>query len=224
MFLPLAIACLSLHPPLSGDSAYPPHRLWYDKPARIWEETLPLGNGHLGMMPDGGIREENIVLNDITLWSGSPQDANNYEAHTVLPRIRQLLLEGKNDSAQALVDQSFICKGQGSGGVPYGCYQVLGNLHLQFTYDGPFAPGPHGTGASDHYERELSLNDAVARCTYRVNGVTYKREYFTSFGDDVDVIRITADRPGQLNCEVSIDRPERSVTTVSGPTASGPAA
>ena len=196
--------CFGQSPPLHS-----PLRLWYDKPAGIWEETLPLGNGRLGMMPDGGIQQENIVLNDITLWSGSPQDANNYEAHTVLPRIRQLLLEGKNDSAQALVDQSFICKGQGSGGIRYGCYQVLGSLHLQFTYDGlsvaATTPAP-ATPAADHYERELSLNDAVARCTYRVNGVTYKREYFTSFGDDVDVIRITADRPGQLNCKVSIDR------------------
>lgn len=186
----------------------PSLRLWYDKPAGIWEETLPLGNGRLGMMPDGGIQQENIVLNDITLWSGSPQDANNYDAYKSLPRIRQLLLEGKNDSAQALVDRSFICTGKGSGGVPFGCYQVLGSLHLQFTYDGQATP--------DHYERELSLNDAVARCTYRVNGVTYKREYFTSFGDDVDVIRITADHPGQLNCKVSIDRPERSTTSLSG--------
>ena len=215
----VSLICLSGYCFGQSPTLHPPLRLWYDKPAGIWEETLPLGNGRLGMMPDGDIQQENIVLNDITLWSGSPQDANNYEAHTVLPRIRQLLLEGKNDSAQALVDQSFICKGQGSGGVPYGCYQVLGSLHLQFTYDGlsvaATTPAP-ATPAADHYERELSLNDAVARCTYRVNGVTYKREYFTSFGDDVDVIRITADRPGQLNCKVSIDRPERSVTSISG--------
>ena len=195
-------------PPLKPRSGLP-LRLWYDKPARIWEETLPLGNGHLGMMPDGGIQEENIVLNDITLWSGSPQDANNYDAYKSLPRIRQLLLEGKNDSAQALVDHSFICTGKGSEGVPFGCYQVLGNLHLQFMY-GAMADTP------DHYKRELSLDDAVAKCTYLMNGVTYKREYFTSFGDDVGIIRITADRPEQLNCKVSIDRPERSVTSISG--------
>ena len=50
--------------------AQPPHplKLWYDKPATIWEETLPLGNGRLGMMPDGGVQQENVVLNDITLW------------------------------------------------------------------------------------------------------------------------------------------------------------
>jgi alpha-L-fucosidase 2 len=55
-----------------------PLRLWYDKPAQVWEETLPLG-----MMPDGGVANENIVLNDITLWSGAPQGANNYNAYKV---------------------------------------------------------------------------------------------------------------------------------------------
>src|SRR5882672_2006553 len=78
-------------------------RLWYDKPAQHWEETLPLGNGRLGMMPDGGIEKETIVLNDITLWSGGPQDANNYQAAAHLPQIRSLLLEGKNDEAEALI-------------------------------------------------------------------------------------------------------------------------
>ena len=61
-----------------------PLRLWYDKPAAQWEETLPLGNGRLGLTPDGGVTEEKIVLNDITLWTGAPQDANNYDAYKSL--------------------------------------------------------------------------------------------------------------------------------------------
>ena len=185
-----------------------PLRLWYDHPADTWEETLPLGNGRLGMMPNSGVNEDKIVLNDITLWSGSSQDANNYDAYKVLPRIRQYLLEGKNDSAQNLVNQSFICTGKGSGGVPFGCFQTLGALHLQFTY-------PDG-GAPTHYERALSLDNAMASCTYQVGGVTYKREYITSFGDDIDIIRLSADKPGQLNCKVSIDRPERFKTSLEG--------
>ena len=56
------------------------YRLWFREPAAMWEATLPLGNGHLGMMPDGHLREETIVLNDITLWSGGVQDADNPEA------------------------------------------------------------------------------------------------------------------------------------------------
>lgn len=46
------------------------HQLYYTAPATIWEETLPLGNGRLGMMPDGGVDREHIVLNEISLWSG----------------------------------------------------------------------------------------------------------------------------------------------------------
>ena len=68
----------------------------YNSPAKIWEATLPLGNGRLGMMPDGGIDSENIILNDITMWSGSEDDALNPESINYLPQIRKLLAEGKN--------------------------------------------------------------------------------------------------------------------------------
>jgi alpha-L-fucosidase 2 len=187
--------------------------LWYNKPAKQWEETLPLGNGRLGMMPDGNVINENIVLNDITLWSGGPQDANNYGAFRRLPEVRRLLLEGKNDEAQVIINKDFICKGAGSGSgngadVPFGSYQLLADLHLKFEY-------PEKDSANlrvENYKRGLSLKDALATCSYRINGVTYTREYFTSFGDDVNMIRISADKPGQLNFRVAIDRPERYTT------------
>ncbi|HMG11076.1 MAG TPA: glycoside hydrolase family 95 protein, partial [Mucilaginibacter sp.] len=188
--------------------------LHYNKPAAIWEETLPLGNGRLGMMPDGGVSNEKIVLNDITLWSGSPQDANNYDAYKKLPQIRELLLAGKNVEAQALIDKDFVCKGPGSGGRQWGCYQLLGDLNLKFDYQ-----QADGTGVKfTNYQRALSLNNAIANCSYQVNGVTYKREYFTSFGDDVDMIRLTADKPDQLNFSINISRSERSVTSTTGNT------
>lgn len=180
-------------------------RLWYTQPAARWEETLPLGNGRLGMSPDGRTDHETIVLNDITLWSGAPQDANNYDAHKSLPRIRELLLEGKNDEAQDLVNQSFICTGKGSGGTTYGCYQMLGNLRLDF-----------GAQQATGYFRSLSLDSAVARDSYRSGGVTYTREYLTSFDHDVDIIRIRASKPGSITCKVTIDRPERGASSVTG--------
>lgn len=182
-----------------------PLKLWYDKPATQWEETLPLGNGHLGMMPDGGEIEEHVVLNDITLWSGAPQDANNYEAYKSLPEIRRLLAEGKNDEAQLLVDKNFICTGKGSGSEPFGKYQVLGDLHVKFNYPGK-------ENVITNYKRELSLDNAIANCTYNVDGVNYKREYFTSFGNDVSIIKLSADKPGRLNFTIALSRPERSVT------------
>src|SRR3569833_3141736 len=131
-----------------------PLKLWYDKPAHVWEETLPLGNGRLGMMPDGGVSSENIVLNDITLWSGAPQDANNYDAYKKLPQIRQLLLEGRNDEAQNIVNQYFICKGPGSGGPQWGCFQTLGDLDIEYL---------NKDTSYSQYKRDLSLDEASSR-------------------------------------------------------------
>src|ERR1700749_4853714 len=130
--------------------------LLYSTPAKTWEECIPLGNGRLGMMPDGGVTNENITLNDITLWSGSKQDANNYDAYKYLPRIRELLAQGKNDEAQAIINKNFICKGPGSGNGsgakdPFGCYQVLADVSLHFSYGNDQQP------LYTHYKRELSL-------------------------------------------------------------------
>lgn len=187
-------------------------KLWYKQPAQRWEETVALGNGRLGMMPDGGVTAEKVVLNDITMWSGSSQDANNYEAYKKLPEIRSLLAAGKNVEAQAIIDKSFVCTGKGSGGVPFGCFQMLGDLNLSYQYKGV----EDKDVKYENYERELSLNNALAKTTYRVNGVTYKREYFTSFSDDVDLIKLSADKPGMLNLSINISRPERGVTLTTG--------
>ena len=183
--------------------------LWYNKPAEQWEQTLPLGNGRLGMTPDSGINTEKIVLNDITLWSGSPQDANNYEANKYLPEIRQLLLQGKNKEAEELINKNFVCEGPGSGSgdganVQFGCYQVLGNLSLDFDYK--------TNATASNYNRHLDIHSATVKSTFDLNGVTYTREYFTSFGDDVAVIKLSASKKGALNFIVNLDRPERFET------------
>lgn len=187
-------------------------KLWYQKPASQWEETLPLGNGRLGMSPDGGVNNETIVLNDITLWSGAPQDANNYEAYKKLPQIRQLLMDGKNDEAQRLIDKDFVCLGKGGGAEPFGCFQTLGNLQIEYLYKGEHIQN----NQVQHYIRELDLRKAVANCSYSYQGVQYRREYFTSFADDVDVIKITADKKGMINCNISLNRPERAMVSTNG--------
>lgn len=181
--------------------------LWYDRPASMWEETLPLGNGRLGMTPDGGVFKEKITLNDITLWSGSPQDANNYEANKYLPQIRQLLFEGKNDEAQDLINKHFVCRGPGSGGAQYGKFQVLGELQVEHLFH-----GKPDSSAVSNYKRNLDLNKAMATATFTINNITYKREYFTSFNNDVGIVRMTAGKPGQLNCRITMSRPERWAT------------
>lgn len=168
-----------------------------------------MGNGRLGMTPDGGLFKEKIVLNDITLWSGSPQDANNYKAVEQLPRIRQLLFEGKNDEAQELINKDFVCVGPGSGGAAYGKFQVLGDLQLEHSYAGKDT-------AAAQYKRELLLDRAIATTEFTLNGVRYTREYFTSFGNDVAIVRITASKAGAINVRLSMSRPERWKTYIGG--------
>jgi hypothetical protein len=47
-------------------------RLWYTSPAAKWVEALPIGNGRLGGMIHGGVKQDVINLNDDTLYSGEP--------------------------------------------------------------------------------------------------------------------------------------------------------
>lgn len=184
--------------------------LKYSKPANYWEEMLPLGNGRLGMMPSGGIDKEHIILNDITMWSGSEDDAVNPEAIIHLPQIRQLLIEGKNIDAQNLMYEYFRCKGQGSAfgrgkDAPYGCFQMLGNLDLNFRY-------PTNDTISD-YEYGLKLYNATAYTQFKKGAVSYRREYYVSQSDDVILIRIVADKDNSINFNVGITRPERYQTS-----------
>ena len=187
---------------LSGDSSL---ILWYETPAGHFTQSLPLGNGRLGMMVFGGVEKDRIVLNEESVWSGSPSDDNRQDAHEQLPNIRRLLQQGKNDEAERLVNQTFTCKGEGSGhgkgaDVPFGCYQVLGNLSIEFETK---------PNSATNYHRRLDLSTALADVRYRSDGVNYHRRYFTSAPDQVGVIRLTADKPAALTFHISLDRPER---------------
>ena len=186
----------------------------FDAPAEIWEETFPLGNGRLGLMPDGGINTENIVLNEISMWSGSKQDTDNPQAYYSLAAIRKLLFEGRNDEAQELMYNTFVCKGEGSGQgqgakVPYGSYQLLGNLLLRYDY-------PGNSDSISGYRRELNLDHAIATVSFRKGKVSYMREIFTSFADDLGVIHLAADTDKALHFSLGMNRPEYYQVSVDG--------
>jgi alpha-L-fucosidase 2 len=183
--------------------------IWFDKPASDFTASCPVGNGPLGAMMFGGVDDERIVLNESSMWSGSRQDADRPDAYKALPEIRRLLLEGKNSEAEALVDANFTCVQPGSAGPLYGCYQVLGNLHLSFA-DAVSNEPPSG------YRRELNLNDALAELTLARNGVVFQRELFASAPDGVIVLRLSADRAGKISFAARLDRPERFETVADG--------
>ncbi len=183
-------------------------------PAQIWEECFPLGNGHLGMMPDGGIDKETIVLNDITLWSGAPSDDSNPLALQSLPEIQRLLKEGKNDEAQNLMYETFVCGGAGSGHgqgatVPFGCYQTLGNMTITYHY-------PNDDSVTN-YQRTLCLNDATHKVSFEKGGQHYEHESFISRVDDVGVVRVKV--PELVESKVPEPVEPKVPEPVEGPTA-----
>ncbi len=190
--------------------------IWFDAPARHFTESLPLGNGRLGAMVFGGVDEERIILNETGMWSGSPQDADRPDAAKALPEIRRLLLEGKNLQAEALIAANFTCAGKGSGygngaNVPYGSYQVLGDLKIALTPSAEIASAP-----VTNYRRELDLATAVARTTYEQSGVRFTREVFVSKPAEAVIIRLSADKAGSINGKLSLTRPENAAGTLEG--------
>ncbi|MBP5612207.1 MAG: glycoside hydrolase family 95 protein, partial [Bacteroidales bacterium] len=186
-----------------ADDAAQPLQIWFDRPATAWEETLPLGNGRLGAMPDGGVASETLVLNEISLWSGGPQDADREGAAAWLPQIRELIFAGRNDEAEALVNRYFVCQGEGtararSARKPYGSYQMLALLKLDYGFP--------GDAACTGYRRSLDLTRAVAFTSFTLDGTTYLREYFTDFASDVIVVRLSADKKGKISVKAMLER------------------
>jgi alpha-L-fucosidase 2 len=182
VLLPLLLSC-ALRSVVAQPGAAASPRLWYRQPASTWNEALPVGNGRLGAMVFGGMADEHIQLNEETLWTGGPYDPVVRGASRALPEIRRLLFAGDIPRAHDLFGRTMM-------GVPYEQmkYQPLGDLLLHF-------PG-HERATS--YRRELDLDDAIARVTYVVDGVTFTREILSSAADQVLVVRISADRRGAV--------------------------
>ncbi|GFN33131.1 glycoside hydrolase family 95 protein [Paenibacillus xylaniclasticus] len=159
-------------------------RLWYRQPANDWNEALPIGNGRLGAMVFGDVDNEQLQLNEDSLWYGGPRDRNNRDALANLPKIRELILSGKLQEAQELALMALT-------GVPESQrhYEPLGDLQLHFASSG---------SPPSEYSRELDLDRALMRISYLQDGARFTREMFASYPDQVIVVRLTADQPGRL--------------------------
>jgi len=177
-----AIADTEATPRRETPSSDPRHVLWYKQGASKWVDALPIGNGRLGAMVFGGIRQERIALNEDTLWSGYPKDWNNPAAPKSLPRVRKLVLEDKDYHG---ADEE-CHKMQG----PFNQnYEPLGDLLLDFEHSGGV------TG----YRRELDLDSAIAATIYEVDGCKFTREIFASHPSQLIVMRLQSSERGRLN-------------------------
>jgi alpha-L-fucosidase 2 len=198
-------------------------KLWYTRPASQWVDALPIGNGRLGAMVFGGgaidpidpkdpksdheagpvptnPAKETLQLNEDTLWSGLPVDGNNLDAKNYLPAVRRAVLEQKD---YHLADQ--LCRKM--QGLFAEAYQPIGSLHVDCIHRGPVTD----------YRRELDLASAVATTQYRVSDVEFERAAFSSAPDQAIVLRVSANRPSQLNATLWMDGPlVKAVQTVAG--------
>ncbi len=177
----------------SGMNAQNKQILWYDKPAQYWEEALPLGNGRLGAMVYGNPINEEIQLNEETVSAGAPYKNYNPDARGALSTIRQLIFDGKYPEAEKMAGEKILSKN--GFGMPY---QTVGSVRLNF----------EGHQKFSNFHRELDLERAVSTTTYRSNGVDYKREVFTSFVDQLVIIRLTASKPGKLTFSTALTCPQ----------------
>ena len=163
--------------------------MWYTKPAEEWEKALPVGNGRLGAMVFGGIKEERIQLNEDTYWSGGPYSTVVKGGYKVLPKIQKLIFEGKPIEAHKLFGRHLM-----GYPVEQQKYQSLANLHLFFNED----------QESENYKRWLDLSEGITGVEYTINGVTYLREVFSSHVDQTIAIRLTASEPGMVSFETEL--------------------
>lgn len=167
------------------------YKLWYQQPAKIWDEALPVGNGRLGAMVFGGVYNERIQLNEESLWAGSQFNNNNPNALKDLGKIRELIFNGDIKQAYDLGNESLL-------GTPprFRSYQTLGDIYLSFDSVAPFTD----------YKRELHLNSGITRTVFTIDGITYTREVFASAPDNIIVIHLIADIPGSINTSISLHR------------------
>ena len=170
----------------------------YAAPAGEWVEAMPIGNGRLGAMVFGGVPEERIQFNEDTLWTDGPREYHNPGAAEHLEAIRRLLREGKQGEAERLAMERFM-----SVPLRQNHYQPFGDLFIRFQDH----ESVHG------YRRELDLDSAVTSVSYQIDDVSYRRQVFASHPDQAIVVRLTADRPGQLTFVARLATPHEGSRT-----------
>ncbi|MFV0469451.1 MAG: glycosyl hydrolase family 95 catalytic domain-containing protein [Dysgonomonas sp.] len=186
IFLSASICCISFNGNAQNNSEL---KLWYDKPASVWEEALPLGNGRIGAMIFGNPLKEVYQLNEETLWSGYPlKNQNNVKALPALPKVRAAIDEGRYKEAGEI----WKANSQGPNSARY---LPLANLMIDIKQSGE---------VSNLY-RDLDISDATATVRYEQNGVKYERTSFISYPDQVMVVKLDADKKNSISFDLSMN-------------------
>ncbi len=169
-------------------------KLWDDKAAVEWEEAFPIGNGRIGAMIFGSPGSEHLQLNEESIWYGGPVNRLNPDMKENLPKIRELIFSGRIAEAEKLM--WFTMSGCPNGQHPY---QTLGDMTIDFD-------AFEKTGEITDYRRELDLEQALHRVSFRKNGVWYQRETICSYPANAIVMHITTQTGGKIGFWAGLDR------------------
>jgi alpha-L-fucosidase 2 len=172
--------CLRLSAFVGGLNCFAQNTLWYNKPADLWTDALPVGNGRMGAMVFGGAAHERIQFNEGTVWTGEPHDYTHHGAYRSLAKIRELLWAGKHKEAEDLAMKEFM-----SEPIRQRAYQALGDLLIETP----------GVETPSNYKRSLDLDTGIATTEFSAGGVNYRREVFASFPANAIVVHLTASQP-----------------------------
>ncbi len=167
----------------------------FDKPAKIWEEALPIGNGSLGAMVFSGTSELMLQMNEISLWNGCPYfEADKKDAYSHLPELRGLIESKQYKKAADLLDKEFTNNGGGFEGAYSGSYQTFGELKLRFRKK---------LKKISSYKRYLDISQAVCFDEFTTNGVKISREYFSSAVNNAIFLKIEAAQKAFINLDIT---------------------
>lgn len=177
-----------------------PLKMWYDEPADEWMKSLPVGNGRLSGMVFGGVPKETVALNEITLWSGQKNEAQEKPfGKEELRNLQQMFLDGKLEEGNAIASEKLVGSPES-----FGTHVPFGDIELLFG---------QGSAAVKNYNRSLDLSSGIASVSYEQDGVTYTREYFCSNPANVMVIRLAASQKGSQNFEIRLNPLRESTIT-----------
>ena len=188
----LAAMALALSGCQSATDSCGTTELWYAQPAKVWMESLPIGNGRLGAMTYGGIEEEKLALNESTMWSGQYNENQNKPfGREKMNQLRKLFFEEKLSEGNRIAGDNLH-----GNQTSFGTHLPIGDLKMQFIYP---------EGKVTDYRRSLSLDEAVSSVSFNSGGVNYKREYFATNPDNVLVLRLTADKQKSITMNMGLD-------------------
>jgi alpha-L-fucosidase 2 len=194
--LPALYLCLILSSALIGcskssDKNGDALKLWYNQPALVWEEALPVGNGRLGAMVFGNPVNERLQLNEESIWAGSKMNNNNPNALKSLPELQKALFDSRYKDAFEIADKNLL-------GTPprIRSYQPLGDLNINYKW----------AGKPENYRRELDLKTGVATTSFIADGKNYSQEVFVSAADNIMIVSIRSADKGFINASFTMQR------------------